>query len=56
MNKHIDARLRAQIQIGLAKGAIAIAIVQITGYSPSTSYREIARNKGGAGYDAGFAH
>ena len=55
MNKHIDSHTRYQIQIGLAKGNSASAIAQIIGYSVSTVYREIARNKGGAGYDAKFA-
>ena len=53
MNKHIDSHARYQIQIGLAKGNSAIA--QSIGYSVSTVYREIARNRGGAGYDAKFA-
>ena len=57
MNKHIDSHTRHQIQIGLAKGNSASAsdIAQIIGYSVSTVYREIARNKDGAGYEAKFA-
>ena len=55
MNKHIDSHARYQIQIGLAKGNSASAIAQSIGYSVSTVYREIARNRGGAGYDAKFA-
>ena len=57
MNKHIDSHARYQIRIDLAKGnsASASAIAQSIGYSVSTVYREIARNRGGAGYDAKFA-
>ena len=55
MNKHIDSHARYQMQIGLAKGNSASAIAQSIGYSVSTVYREIARNRGGAGYDAKFA-
>lgn len=55
MKKHIDSDTRYQIQIGMAKGNSASAIAQIIGYSVSTVYREIARNRGGAGYDAKFA-
>ena len=57
MNKHIDSHARYQIQIDLAKGnsASTSAIAQSIGYSVSTVYREIARNRGSAGYDAKFA-
>jgi transposase, IS30 family len=55
MNKHIDSDTRYQIQIGLAKGLTVSAIAQGIGYSTSTVYREIARNAGGAGYEAKFA-
>ena len=55
MNKHVDSETRYQIQTGLAKGNSASAIAQSIGFSVSTVYREIARNSGGAGYDARFA-
>ena len=55
MNKRIDSDARYQIQIGLAQGLAVSAIAQSIGYSASTVYREIARNGGGAGYQAKFA-
>ena len=57
INKHIDSHARYQIQIDLAKvdSASASAIAQSIGYSVSTVYREIARNRGGADYGAKFA-
>ena len=55
MNKHLGSNERYQIQIGLAQGLSVSAIAQGIGYSKSTVHREIARNSGGAGYDAHFA-
>ena len=55
MNKHLGPNERYQIQIGLAQCRPVSAIAQDIGYSTSTVHREIARNGGGAGYDAKFA-
>ena len=55
MNKHLGSNERYQIQIGLAQCLPVSAIAQGIGYSRSTVHREIARNGGGAGYDAKFA-
>ncbi len=55
MNKHLGSNERYQIEVGLIQGLPVSAIAQGIGYSKSAVYREIARNRGGASYEAKFA-
>jgi IS30 family transposase len=55
MKHHLGPHERYQIEIGLTQGKSVAHIAGALERSPSTIYREIARNAGAAGYSARFA-